>query len=194
MPIDITKIAGYREDMTAEEKLDLILNNYEPAKPDYSGWIKKETFDKTASELAEVKRKLKEKLTEDERKEAERQEAEAALKSELEALRKEKAISESKAKFLGLGYDEVLATETAQALVEGNMEKVFANQQIFIENVKKAERAANLADEPNPPAGSGGTVKIDYQQKIQAAQAAGNFAEAAYYIRLEQQEANKNKT
>ena len=155
MAFDFTKLDGYREDMTAEEKLDL-LKNWKPAEPDLSGYIKKELFDKKVSELAEIKKQLKEKMTEDERKEAERLEAEAALKAELEALRREKTVSDSKARFLGLGYDEKLAAETAKALADGDMDKVFANQQIHIENVKKAERAASLAGDPKPPAGSGG--------------------------------------
>ena len=163
MAFDFTKLEGYKPEMTAEEKLAL-LNKYEPPTPDYTGYIKKDTFDKTASELAEAKRKLKEKQTEEERKEAERLEAEAAIKAELEALRKDKTISESKAKFLGLGYDEKLATETAKALADGDMEKVFANQQIHIENVKKAERAAALANDPKPPAGSGGNTEITKEQ------------------------------
>lgn len=155
MKIDITKIDGYRENMSAEEKLELLLN-YEVPDPDYSGYVKKSVFDKTASELADTKKKLKEKMTEEEIKEAERLAAQQALQAELEALRKEKTISENKAKFLSLGYDEKLAAETAKALVEGDMEKVFANQQIHIENVRKAERAAALANDPKPPAGNSG--------------------------------------
>jgi hypothetical protein len=164
MAFDFTKLDGYREDMTAEEKLDL-LKNWKPAEPDLSGYIKKELFDKKVSELAEIKKQLKEKMTEDERKEAERLEAEAALKAEVEALRKEKTVSDSKSRFLALGYDETLATETAKALADGDMEKVFANQQIYIENVRKAERAALLAGDPKPPAGTpGGTVEITKEQ------------------------------
>jgi hypothetical protein len=157
MAFDFTILDGYREDMTAEEKLDL-LKNWESPAPDLSGYIKKELFDKKMSELADAKKQLKEKMTEDELKEAERLEAEATLKAELEALRKDKAVSESKAKFLGLGYDEKLAAETAKALADGDMDKVFANQQIHIENVKKAERASALAGDPKPPAGSGGGI------------------------------------
>lgn len=163
MAFDFTKLAGYKPEMSPEEKLAL-LDKYEAPAPDYSGYIKKDSFDKTASELAEAKRQLKAKMTEDEQKEAERAANEAAIKAELEALRKEKTISDSKAKFLGLGYDEKLAAETAKALADGDMEKVFANQQIHIENVKKAERAASLANDPKPPAGSGGDAKITKEQ------------------------------
>lgn len=140
--------------MTAEEKLALI-EGYEP---DFTGYIKKETFDKTASELAETKKKLKAKLTEDEQKEIDRAAAEEAIKNELETLRKDKTVSETKAKYLGLGYDEKLATETAKALADGDMDKVFANQALHLENVRKASAAETLADEKTPPAGKGGST------------------------------------
>lgn len=158
MKIDFTKIEGYREDMSAEEKLAL-LDKWEP-----DGWVKKEVFDRTASELAEYKRKLREKMSEEERKEAERQEAEAALKAELESLRKEAAITKNKAKFLSLGYEEELAEDTARAMADGDFEKVFANQAIHLENVKKAAIAAALANDPKPPAGSGGGAEITKEQ------------------------------
>jgi hypothetical protein len=163
MAFDFTKLDGYKPEMSPEEKLAL-LDKYEPDKPDLTGYIQKSTFDKTASELAEAKRQLKAKQTEEERKEAERLEAEAAMKAELEALRREKTISDSKAKFLGLGYDEKLAAETAKALADGDMDKVFANQGIHIENVKKAERASALAGDPKPPAGGSGGAKITKEQ------------------------------
>ena len=152
MKIDITKLEGYRADMTAEEKLALI-EKYEIPEPNYSGYVKKEIFDKKATEAAEWKRKHDSLLSEDERKEAQRLEAEAAIKAELEALKREKAIAENKARFLSLGYDEKLASETAIALADGDMEKVFANQAKHIENVRKAERMAILAAEPKPSAG-----------------------------------------
>lgn len=150
--MDITKIEGYREDMTAEEKLNL-LASYEAPAPDYTGYIKKDSFDKTASELAEAKRQLKAKMSEDEQKEAERAANEAAIKAELEALRKDKAITESKSEFLALGYDEKLASDTAVALAAGDMKKVFANQKTFQEALQKAATAASLAGSPTPPAG-----------------------------------------
>ena len=163
MAFDFTKLDGYKPEMSPEEKLAL-LDKYEAPAPDYTGYIKKDSFDKTASELAEAKRQLKAKMTEDEQKEAERIAADAAIKAELDALRKETATSKNKAKFLGLGYDEKLAAETATALADGDMDKVFANQQIHIDNVKKAERAASLAGDPKPPAGSGGGTKITKEQ------------------------------
>jgi hypothetical protein len=164
MAFDFTKLTGYREDMTADEKLAL-LEAYEAPVPDDAEAKKwKAQFDKTASELAAANKALKAKMTEDEAKEAARLEAEKAIKDELDALRKENAITKNKADFLALGYDDALATETAKALAEGDMTKVFANQKTHIENVKKAERAAALAGDPKPPAGGSGGAKITKEQ------------------------------
>ena len=64
--VDITKIEGY-EGMTPEEKIKALeAYEIEDVQPDYSGYVKKDVFDKTASELAGVKKQLKEKMTDDE--------------------------------------------------------------------------------------------------------------------------------
>lgn len=154
--IDIAKIENYAT-MTAEEKL-AALEAYEFEADATDAEKLKAAVSKANSEAAELKRKLKEKQTDDERKEAERLEAETAIKAELEALRKDKTISDSKSKFLSLGYDEKLAADTAQALANGDMEKVFVNQGVYIENVKKSERASALAGDPKPPAGKGSAM------------------------------------
>ena len=52
MKVDVSKIEGY-ESMSAEEKLKAI-ESYEFAEPDYSGYVTKDTFDKTASEYSVV--------------------------------------------------------------------------------------------------------------------------------------------
>lgn len=150
--IDITKLAGYKEDMTAEEKLKLY-EEYEIAEPTHEGYIKKDTFDKTASELASLKKQLKDRMSEDEIKEAERAQKDAEIMEELKALRTEKMISDMKARYLGLGYDDKLATDTAKAYAEGDIDAVFKNQKIFQENSKKAIEAELMANTPRPPAG-----------------------------------------
>ena len=58
--IDVTQIEGYAE-MSAEDKLKA-LEGFDIPDPDYSGYVKKDVFDKTASELAGVKKQLKDKL------------------------------------------------------------------------------------------------------------------------------------
>ncbi len=189
--MDITKLEGYNDTLTAEEKLALV-QKYEIPAPDTTGLIRKDMFDKTASELAEAKRQLKAKMSEDEQKEAERLANEAAMKAELESLKKDRAISESKAQYLALGYDEKLADETSKALVEGNMAKVFENQKLHIENVKKSVTASALADDPKPSSGVvPGAQAIDFSKQIAEAQANSDFGTAAMLIRQQQESTMK---
>ena len=154
MKIDITKLEGYKADMTAEEKLKLYEGD-ELEEPNHDGYIKKDTFDKTASELASLKKQLKDKMSEEERKEAERVQKEAEIMEELETLRKAQKIADMKSRYLGLGYDEKLAEDTAKAYAEGNIDAVFKNQKTFQENSKKAIEAELLANTPRPPASGG---------------------------------------
>ena len=64
MKINTDKLQGYA-DMTPEEKIKA-LEAYEVAEPDYTGYVKKEVFDKTASELTDYKKQLREKMSADE--------------------------------------------------------------------------------------------------------------------------------
>ena len=154
MKIDTSKIEGFA-DMSPEQKL-AALEAYDIEEPDYAGYIKKDLFDKTASELADHKKQLKAKMTEDEQKEAERAAKEAERDALLAALQKDKSVSDAKAQFLGLGYEAALAEETAKAMVEGDMAKVFANQKKHLDEVEKKVRADALKETPKPVSGGGG--------------------------------------
>lgn len=151
--IDTSKIEGY-ENMTPEEKVKALEAASTPD-PDYSGYVKKETFDATASELAALKKKNKEQLSEEERKAAEMAEKFSSMEEELNSLRTDKQISEYKAKFIAQGYEEKLAEDTAKAMAEGDTAKVFANQSKFLEEYGKKIKADVLKDTPKPPAGGG---------------------------------------
>ena len=148
---DWAKVSGYREDMTAEETLALLLEDN--AIPEPSPTVSKDVFDKTASELAKVKRELREKQTAEETAEAERAAREAAMDEELKTLRREKTISTHKASFLALGYDEKLASTAAEALADGKTEAVFAAMGQNLDAVKKAADTAALDNTKKPPAG-----------------------------------------
>ena len=152
MKIDTNKIQGYA-DMTPEEKLKA-LEGYEIADPDYTGYVKKEVFDKTASELADSKKQLREKMSADEIKAKEDAEKQEKLQSDYDALLRKVSISENKAKLLALGYEDKLAGDTAEAMVEGNLEKVFANQKKHLESVEKKIREDVLHNTPKPEGGS----------------------------------------
>lgn len=174
--IDWNRIEGYREGMSAEEKLALFESHNDPApapaptpapapapnpepKPTpapISGTVSKATYDKVASELAAAKKQLRAKMTEDEQKEADRLASEEAMKMELETLRREKTLSSYKANYLSQGYEEALAEATATAMVDGDMETVFANMKKHSDSMEKNLRAKILKETPVPPAGDDG--------------------------------------
>lgn len=148
--VDITKIKGY-EGMTPEEKIKALeAYEIEDVQPDYSGYVKKDVFDKTASELAGVKKQLKEKMTDDEAAKQKEQEEREELQSKYEKLLHDSEVSKNKAKLLALGYEEKLADDTAEAMVTGDLEKVMANQKKHLEAVEKKVRAEALKDTPKP--------------------------------------------
>ena len=98
MKIDVTKIEGYAE-MSAEEKLKA-LEEFDMPDPDYSGYVKKDLYDKTASELAAKKKELKDKLSDDEREKLERDQKTQELQESYDKLLRESNISKATAKFL----------------------------------------------------------------------------------------------
>ena len=174
--IDVTQIEGYAE-MSAEDKLKA-LEGFDIPDPDYSGYVKKDVFDKTASELAGVKKQLKDKMTDDEAAKQKEQEEREELQSKYDKLLRESEISKHKAKLLGLGYDEKLADETAEAMTDGDMEKVFANQKKHLDSVEKRVRADALKDTPKPtPDGDSKTMTLEKFRKLSPAERAAFFEE-----------------
>lgn len=163
--IDVTKIEGY-SDMTPEQKL-AALEEYDVPDPDYTGYVKKDVFDKTASELAAKKKELTEKMTEDEQKKLKEQEERDELQSKYEKLLHESEVSKFKAKLLGMGYEEKLADDTAEAMANGDSEKVFANQKKHLEAVEKKVRAEALKDTPKPTGdGESKSMTLDKLRKM----------------------------
>ena len=151
--IDTSKITGY-DTMSAEEKL-AALEAMELDEPDYSGWVKKDVFDKASSEIAGYKKQLRDKMTEEEAAKAKAAEDMATIMSELETLRAEKAVIEYTTQFMGIGYDEALAKATATALQKGDVTAMFKNHAKFVVEREKALKAELLKGTPTPPAGEG---------------------------------------
>lgn len=163
--IDVTQIKGYAE-MSAEDKLKA-LEGFEIPDPDYSGYVKKDVFDKTASELAEKKKQLKDKMTDDEAAKQKEKEERDELQAKYEKLLRESEISKNKSKLLALGYDEALADETAEAMIDGDLDKVFVNQKKHLDIVEKRVRAEALKDTPKPlPDGDSKTMTLEKLRKM----------------------------
>ena len=114
---DTSKIEGF-DGMTAEQKLDAVLKFNLPDAPDMSLYVSKETFDKKASEAANLSKQLRDKMTEDEQKKADADKMLADMKTELEELRKGKTISDFTAKYVALGYDAELCDGLAATVLD----------------------------------------------------------------------------
>lgn len=154
---DLLKDA-YKKGMTVEE-IETALAGIE-LPTDNSAEIErlKNALSKSNSEAADFKKRLREKMTADEIKAKEDAEKQEKLQSDYDALVKKVTISENKAKLLALGYEDKLATETAEAMANGELDKVFANQKKHLEAVEKKIRQDILKDTPKPDGGNTGTT------------------------------------
>ena len=146
---------AYKEGMSVEE-IEKALEDID-LPTDNSAEIDrlKTALSKSNSEAADFKKQLREKMSAEELKAKEDAEKWEAIVKERDALLREKTIATHKAKFLSIGYDESLATETAEAMANGELDKVFTNQKKHLDAVEKKIRADVLKDTPKPEGGNG---------------------------------------
>ena len=156
---DLLKDA-YKEGMTIDEINTALASIELPV--DNSAEIERlrTALTKSNSEAAEYKKQLREKSTDGDARLAD-------LQSKYDTLLKESTISKNKARLLGLGYDDKLASETAEAIANGEMDKVFENLKKHIEAVEKKAREESLKNTPRPTGGSGSaTVTLETFRKM----------------------------
>ena len=147
---------AYKEGMTIEEINEALEGIELPT--DNSAEVErlKNALSKSNSEVADYKRQLREKMSADELKAKEDAEKQEKLQKDYDELVKKVTLSEYEAKYLALGYDEALAKETAKAMANGELDKVFANQKKHSEAIEKKVRSEILKDTPSPDGGNGG--------------------------------------
>ncbi len=151
--IDTTKIEGYAE-MSAEDKLKA-LEGFDIPDPDYSNYVSKDISDKYAKEAADFKKKYKDLLSDEQRKQQEQDETFNDMKAELDALRTEKKINEHITNLIKLGYDDDSAKKAAQATIDGDFATVYELQSKFIADTKKNVQSELLKGTPAPNIGDG---------------------------------------
>lgn len=188
--MDLKEVLGenYREDMTladveqALSGLDLV-DRAEAVKD----MVSKDVLDKATSDASKYKKQLRERMTAEEQAAQARAEKDQQIQDELTALRRDRDVNRQLKELMALGYDDKLAQDTAEAMVDGNFSKVFENQRIFLaEHDKAAKRAQTMANDKRPPAGDAQTGK-DFTKMAAEAAARGDFSAQAYYLRLAQQ-------
>ena len=146
---------AYKEGMSVEEIENALKDIDLPT--DNSAEIDKlkAALNKSNSEAADYKKQLREKMSAEEAKAKEDAEKYEEVVKERDALLREKNILGHKTQFLALGYDEKLADETAEAMVNGELDKVFANQKKHLETERKKIREEVLNETPHPEGGNG---------------------------------------
>lgn len=147
---------AYKEGMTEEEiskELEKVIGTKDK---DYQKV--KAAFDKASADLSKYKKDLEARMSEEEKAKAEQDANIKKILDENASMKKQIAVSEHKAKLIGLGYSEELAASTAEAMFSGDMETVVKNQKTMLEEREKAIRAGMLNATPTPPAGTGSTA------------------------------------
>lgn len=135
---------AYKDGMTDDEAIETLSQLRSDEQTRHAK--EKLSFDKTSKELADLKKKNGEKLTEEEK----RNEYIGKLETENANLKKEKAISELCSQYIELGYEPKLAKETAEAYVENNTQKVFENQKAFLKAKEESMKSSILKKTPRP--------------------------------------------
>lgn len=144
---------AYKEGMSAEE-IEAALEGVDlPADGSAEIETLRTALSKSNSEAANYKKQLRERMSEEERKAKEEAEKYDEVVRERDALLREKTILGYTARYIALGYDERLASETAEAMANGDTEKVFAALKKHLDATEKRIRAEVLKDTPTPEGG-----------------------------------------
>lgn len=141
MRINTSDIPGY-ENMSTEQKL-AALEEYD-FQQDYSGYVKKELYDKTASDLANRKQANRSAMTAAEREMQDMRDQMDTMAQTLSGYKREKDIANLTAKYTSLGYGD-LSEATAIAHLDGDNDTLFKNQQMFFDR-STADLTAKVAE------------------------------------------------
>ena len=176
---------AYKEDMTNDEIVEALANVSLPQ--DNSDELKryKDAVSKANSEAADYKRKLKERMSEEEKKASEDAERYAKLEAENKELNRRILVADYTSKFLASGMDQEMASKSAEAAFNGDFDTVIANFNTQMASVRETVKAELLNSTPSLVGGNDTKVK-DYSTDINGAIAGGDMATAAALMRLSQ--------
>lgn len=124
----------------------------------------KKAVDKSSSDASSWKKKYMDTQSESEKLSMEKAERDAAIREELEALRKESAINKFAKSFMSCGYSEEMATKAAEAQYSGDTDELFRIQKIHMDNMEKKIRADIMKSMPVPATGNDDGVHITQEQ------------------------------
>ena len=198
--MDLKTLLGdaYKENMTLDE-INEALEGVSLVDPStLPKTVNKDVFDKTASELAKVKKQLKElqekSMTDEEKLQAE---LEKAIESQKQYT-KELAKLRAKEIFVEAGLTEEDYSSILDVVVSEDEETTKTRAKSMVDlisaqkaAVEKAVKAELLKGTPKPPAGDGGNTGVAFEKEIEAARANGDMATVAALIRQQAMSENK---
>lgn len=159
MKIDLSTIEGF-DAMSPEDKIKTLL---EMEFPDVSeidrlkadNQKQKDLITKYTGEISSLKKAQNASLSEADRKTKEQEETLADLQEKYNELLKKSTIANYASKFIALGYDEEMATESASALLDNDVDKFFENSAKFKANLEKQFKAEVVKATPKPDSKGG---------------------------------------
>ena len=124
----------------------------------------KKAVDKATADASDWKKKFLATQSESEKLSMEKAERDAALKEELEMLRKESKVNKFAKSFMACGYTEEMATKAAEAQYSGDTDELFRLQKLHSDNMAKQIRAEIMKTMPVPATGNDDSVHITQEQ------------------------------
>ena len=139
---------AYKEGMTLEEINTALAEMTFHTDSDYTNL--KNNISKLTSECKDWKTKYQSTLDAGELARQQAEEDRKTMLEELNTLKREKNIADLKSQYLGIGYSEELASETAIATLDGDTAKVMSNQKKFADELVANTKKDLIKDNPKP--------------------------------------------
>lgn len=124
----------------------------------------KKAVDKSSSEASDWKKKFVATQSESEKLSMEKAEREAAIREELEMLRKESKVNRYAKSFMAMGYNEEMAARAAEAQFSGDTDELFRIQKAHTIEMEKKIRADIMKTMPIPATGNDDSVQLTQEQ------------------------------
>ena len=124
----------------------------------------KKAVDKSSADASSWKKKYMETQSESEKLSMEKAERDAALKEELEALRRESKVNKYAKSFMSIGYSEEMATKAAEAQFDGDTDELFRIQKIYASETEKRIRADIMKSMPVPSTSNDDSITLTQEQ------------------------------
>lgn len=139
---------AYKEGMSLEEIDTALADLTFHTDSDFTNL--KNNISKLTSECKEWKTKYQSTLDAGELAKQQAEEERANMLNELNLLKRDKNIADLKSQFLGIGYSEELASDTAIATLDGDTAKVLENQKKFADQLVANTKKDLIKDNPKP--------------------------------------------